>query len=76
MRLFAFESFDARISGRRWGMVGHAFPGPLARGDGVPVESYEQSGESVMLAVGGDGAAEQGAVLALAYVKVSSSRIP
>ena len=49
-------------------MVGHAFPGPLARGDGVPVESYEQSGESVMLAVGGDGAAEQGAVLALAYL--------
>jgi hypothetical protein len=35
MRRFAFESFDARISGRRWGMVGHACPGPwVLRGRG------------------------------------------
>ncbi len=37
--LFAFESVDARISGRRWGMVGHACPTPLGRGAGARLKA-------------------------------------
>jgi hypothetical protein len=44
-------------------MVGHACPGPLGRGDGAPVERYEQSGD--FLAGGAEGRPGGGAGSAL-----------